>query len=48
MMTVFYVAHICVLMSVIVLQIRISSNHLAGPSLSATITTICPSTASEV
>ena len=47
-MTVFYIAHICVLMSVIVLKLRISSNHLAGPRLSATLRVLCSATASEV
>ena len=48
MMTVLYVAHIGVLMSVIMPQIRISSNRLAGPSLSATLMALSSTTASEV
>lgn len=48
LMTVLYVAHIGVLMSVIVPQIRISSHHLTGPRLSTTLMALRSTTASEV
>src|SRR5258708_5959633 len=48
MMTMLYVAHIGVLMSVIVPKFRVSFNHLTGPRLSIALRALCSTTGSEV